>query len=103
MVALFRLFKHIKVLFERACFGERRAVNAAEHFFIRISAPVRARGGGELKRLYHTRTHKVRPRAEVGKIALGVKAYVITLGNIPYKLYLVGLALFLKIFNSLVS
>ena len=57
VVALFCLFKHIKVRFKLACFRKSGAVNAAEHFLVRIAAPVSAGSRSQLKRLYRTRAH----------------------------------------------
>ena len=45
----------------------------------------------------------MRARAQIGKLALCVKAYILALGNILCKLRLVRLVLFLKELNRFVS
>ena len=95
VVPTLRFLDAVEVLFQLVLRRERHAVDAAEHFVVRVAAPVSARRGRQFERLDGAGREEVRPGAEVGEVALTVEGDLLALRQIADKLDLVGLFPFL--------
>ena len=97
VVALLRLLDAVEVLLQLVLRRERRSVDSAEHLVLRVAAPVRARRRRQFERLDRAGREEVRPRAQIGEVALPVERNLLALGHVAYQFDLVRLfALFHK-------
>ena len=74
VVALLRLFQHVQVVFQLACFGESDAVQTVQAVALGVAAPIGGRHLQKLHGLQGAGAHQVRAGAQVCKIALRVHA-----------------------------
>ena len=74
VVTLFGLLEPRQIGVQLALFREGGAVNARKHLVFLAAAPVGAGAGGELDRLDRRGGHQVRTGAQVGEVALRIKA-----------------------------
>ncbi len=105
VVAALRLLNAGEVLVQLLLLRERHAVDALKRLAIAVPAPVGAVAGGELDgvALYPAGGVKVRTCAQVGELALLIKAYDRILRQVVYKLDLIRLFLFLHELQRLLA
>ena len=101
VVALLGLLNAVYVFVQIGLLFKRRAVNTLQHLVLLAAAPVRARNAHQLYEPYLARCFNVRAGAQVNEVPLLIEAYYRVLGQVLYKLNLIGLFLLLEVFYRL--
>ncbi len=103
VVALLGLLQHLQVRVLVLLLRPGRAVDALEHFVLRVAAPVGAGDAHQLEDLELAGRGHVRPAAQVDPVALAVERNRVLLGDRGDDLRLVDLALVAEEFHRLVA
>ena len=104
VVALLRLFEHMKIIVKILFLRESGSVDSLEHLVVRVAAPVCAGAGGQLERLDARGVGDMRACAELIELALAEERYLLALAGVLFdKLDFVGLALLLHHCDGIVG
>ena len=104
VVALLRLFEHMKIIVKILFLRESGSVDSLEHLVVRVTAPVCAGAGGQLECLDARSVGDVGACAELIELALAEERYLLALACVLLnKLDFVGLALLLHHCDGIVG
>ena len=93
VVAFFGFFELFQMGLQLRRLGERYAVNALQHFVVRVAPPVSASDAEQLVRLDAAGIRQMRAGAQVGKVPLPVERDFLLFRQVANQFHLVGFVL----------